>query len=334
MNAKKSPKLYDEKPVAWAKVNPETLRLESELQYIKKGDPGPQGWYQLDNSVALMIINETKPAEAFALIKDKIVEVPLDVDLRFLSHVSPDEWPEITLIDHKWTKVPWIPLDYPRIEPDNWDLFWELWNSKNAEVGRPGTTGQNYWTGLCIWLHPRIKPEQFNYSNTVVDDWSAHFPKMFDDIRNCVPWIEIEKIVLWSNVNQVFPHFDPDRLIYPFPDSLRVMLWDTNETPTFYMTKWPERSEFNHPMATERTGGRGYGIRPHLRSMDKRMYVNLPPDTNTFLVNNGAFIHGADLAKPKIIMAIKGDINIVKLLKHLEASYNKYKEYIPDASKF
>jgi hypothetical protein len=68
--------------------------------------------------------------------------------------------------------------------------------------------------------------------------------------------------------------------------------------------------------------------------MDKRMYVNLPPDTNTFLFNNGAFIHGADLAKPKIIMAIKGDIDTTKLLRYLESSYNKYKDYIPNASNF
>jgi len=47
------------------------------------------------------------------------------------------------------------------------------------------------------------------------------------------------------------------------------------------------------------------------------------------LFNNGAFIHGADLAKPKIIMAIKGDLDTTKLLRHLEASYEKYKDIIP-----
>jgi hypothetical protein len=96
------------------------------------------------------------------------------------------------------------------------------------------------------------------------------------------------------------------------------------------MTKWPERSgEFNPPIVTQRKGGRGYGIKPLSQPADKRMYVDLPADTNTFLFNNGAFIHGADLAKPKIIMAIKGDLDITKLLAHLEASYEKYKDIIP-----
>lgn len=335
MNERK-PRLYETKPVVWAKVDSESLRLTGDIEYLNKDAVGPGlEWFKLDDSVAMMVVNNTKSANCFALVKDRIIEVPVDIDLRFLSHISPEVWPEIAAIDHKWTAVPWIPVDYPRIEPDNWDLFWKLWNEKHAVIGRPDIAGQNYWEGLCIWLHPMIKPDQFNYSGTVVDDWSTHFPKMFADINACVPWLNIEKIVLWSNVNEVHGHFDPDRLIYPFPDSLRIMLWDTNEQPTFYMTKWPDRTpEFNPPLVTQRKGARGYGIKPHSRPIDKRMYVNLPPDTNTFLFNNGAFIHGADLAKPKIIMAIKGDLDITKLLRHLESSYNKYKDYIPNANNF
>lgn len=335
MDSKNTPKLYEAKPIVWAKVDSETLRLTGELQYLNKDAVAGTGWFKLDNSIAIMLSNKSKSFNAFALIKDKIVEVPENIDLNFLSHISPEVWPEIASIDHKWTAVPWVPVDYPKIEPDDWDLFWKLWEEKHAVVGRPDIAGQNYWEGLCIWLHPAIKPDQFNYSGTVVDDWSLHFPKMFADINACVPWLNIEKIVLWSNVNEVHGHFDPDKVIYPWPDSLRIMLWDTNDSPTFYMTKWPDRTPgFNPPLVTQRKGARGYGIKPHIRPVDKRMYVNLPPDTNTFLFNNGAFIHGADLAKPKIIMAIKGDLDIFKLLKHLESSYEKYKEYIPDATKF
>jgi hypothetical protein len=57
--------------------------------------------------------------------------------------------------------------------------------------------------------------------------------------------------------------------------------------------------------------------------------VDLPADTNTFVFNNGAFLHGADLAKPKIIMAIKGRPRVHEWLAALERSYSKYKDRIP-----
>jgi hypothetical protein len=321
--------------ITWVEANPNTLRLTGNYQRLASGTLPEQGTDNLvaiqDPAVALMLLNGTKHWNLFAKLGTRIAEVPEDLDLAFLSHISPKAWPEITTIDHKWTSVPWLPLDIPRIEPDDWDLFWKLWHEKNDDITRGKPKESQYWKGLCCWLNPAIDHTKFNYSNTVVDDWSMHFPKMFEQIRNCLPFYSIEKIVLWSNINEVNPHFDPDAVIYPFPDSLRIMLWDTNEEGTFYMNKWPERSEeFNPPPVTVRSGGTGYGIKSNRVPEEKRMYVNLPPDSNTFVFNNGAFLHGARLAKPKIIMAIKGRPDIYKWLKALESSYNKYKDYIPN----
>lgn len=328
---------FNQRKSMWAEVNPNTLRLTGKTQLIPVNADNTANyadWTILDPSVAVMLSNGTKRFEEYAFINGRILEVPPELDLAFLTHISPAAWPEITTIDHKWTSVPWIPLDIPRIEPDDWDLFWRLWNEKNADITRANPQESQYWKGLCCWLNPAIDHTKFNYSNTVIDDWSMHFPRMFEQIRNCLPFISLEKIVLWSNVNTVNPHFDPDAVIYPWPDSLRIMLWDTNEAPTFYMNKWPERTEeFNPPPVTVRTGGKGYGIKSDRVPEDKRMYVGLPKDTNTFVFNNGAFLHGANLAKPKIIMAVKGRPNIYKWLKALEASYEKYKDFIPNATK-
>jgi hypothetical protein len=328
------PKPHIPKVTLWAKVNKESLRLTGEHKFVKQQETSnlDNDWVQLDRSVAVMLTNNTKPWNLFAKLGAQVIEVPEDIDLNFLTHVSPDAWPEILTIDHKWTGISWTPLDVPKIEPDNWDLFWELWNAKHKVVGRPDIEGQNYWEGLCIWLHPNIDPNTFNYSGTAIDDWSKHFPKMFEQIKNSMPFTYIEKIVLWKNVKEVHAHFDPDKVVYPFPDSLRVMLWDTNTEPTFYMTKWPARSEtYNPTPVTERKGSRGYGIKPLVPPLEQRRYVKLPEDTNTFLFNNGAFIHGADFAQPKIIMAIKGNPDIYKWLKSLESSYNKYKDIIYNA---
>jgi len=316
--------------VLWAEINPNTLRLTGKTQLVPAHTENNPNWVTLDQSIAVMLSNGTKSFEDYALINGRIVEVPPELDLAFLTHISPQAWPELAAIDHTWTNVPWLPLDIPRIEPDDWDLFWKLWNEKNADITRANPQESQYWKGLCCWLNPSIDHTKFNYSNTVVDDWSQHFPKMFEQIKTCLPFFSLEKIVLWSNINTVNPHFDPDAVIYPWPDSLRIMLWDTNERPTFYMNKWPKRSEdFDPPPVTVRTGGKGYGIKSDRVSQDKRMYVDLPADTNTFVFNNGAFLHGADLARPKIIMAVKGRPNIYKWLKALESSYKKYKDIIP-----
>jgi hypothetical protein len=318
--------------VTWAEASSKTLRLTGAYQQLASGEKPVQGtdnWVAIPNiSTSLMLLNETKSWNHYAKIGSRLVEVPEDIDLEFLTHISPTAWPEITAIDHKWTSIPWLPLNVPKIEPDDWDLFWRLWNEKNADITR-GINETQFWKGLCCWLNPLIDHTKFNYSNTVVDDWSAHFPKMFEQIHNCLPFYSIEKIVLWSNINEVNPHFDPDAVIYPFPDSLRIMLWDTNTEPTFYINKWPERTtDFNPAPITVRTGG-NYGIKTERVPEDKRMYVNLPADTNTFVFNNGAFLHGAKLAKPKIIMAVKGRPDIYKWLKALESSYTKYKDIIP-----
>ena len=322
--------LTNQKRVLWAEVDKESLRLTGKTQSLLISQPIlTSDWVLLNQSIAVMLMNGTKPWQHFACVDGHVVEVGPDIDLNFLTHISPTAWPEITTIDHTWTTIPWVPLDIPKIEPDDWDLFWKLWNEKNADITRSNTKETQYWKGLCCWLNPVIDHTKFNYSNTVVEDWSMHFPKMFAQIRACLPFTFVEKIVLWSNINTVNPHFDPDAVIYPFPDSLRIMLWDTNDKPTFYMNKWPERTEDYNPMpVTIRTNG-GYGIKSDMVPQDKRMYVDIPADTNTFVFNNGAFLHGADLAKPKIIMAVKGRPNIYKWLKALEASYAKYKDIIP-----
>jgi len=323
--------------ILWAEADRKTLRLTGKTQFalpnalppgdVNDGDT--EYWVALDPALGFTLMNGSQPWGNYAKIGPRVMQVDADLDLGFLTHISPQAWPEIaSTLDPKWTSVPYIPLDIPRIEPDDWDLFWKLWDEKNADITR-GLNETQYWKGLCCWLNPAINTTMFNYSNTVVDDWSMHFPKMFEQIRNCLPFHSIEKIVLWANINEVAPHFDPDAVIYPWPDSLRIMLWDTNEQATFWMSRWPKRTaEFNPASITTRNKG-AYGVKAERITQQQKMYVELPKDTNTFVFNNGAFLHGADLAKPKIIMAIKGRPKVYDWIKAIEPSYQKYKDFIP-----
>ena len=313
----------------WAEFNPNTMRFTGQWQLLPPGrsPANTATWCLIDPQDAISLLNGTRSWKRMAKVANRVIEIDPEVDLRFLSHISPQAWPEIRLVDAKWTRIPYVPLDVPKIKPDDWNLFWDLWKAKNADITR-GLDETQYWKGLCCWLNPEIDHTKFNYSNTVVDDWSHHFPKMFDAIRSCLPFYSIEKIVLWSNINEVDPHIDPDAVIYPWPDSLRIMIWDTNDGPTFWMSKWPDRGEdFNPPIINVRTKA-SYAIKPECIPREQRTYVNLPADTNTFVFNNGAFLHGADLAKPKIIMAIKGRPKVYEWLGALERSYEKYKHQI------
>lgn len=242
-----------------------------------------------------------------------------DNSLDFLNYVSDSAWPTLRHVSPTWTNRSWLRVKDTIIEPDDWDLFWKLWEQDQAEISGRTPDEKPMWKGLLIYKDPSIDTSKFNYNNTVIRDWSQYFPKMFERIRTLLPWAFLEKIVLWQNVNEIPPHFDPDAVIYPWPDSLRIMLWDTNEEDTFYMARWPERTEeYNPPLITERRGA-AYGCKSDRIPRDKREYIKLKGTTsNTFLFNNGAYLHGADMAKPKIIMAVKGRPQVTEWLNTLE----------------
>lgn len=328
--------LYD-KIVHWAEYDRATSRLTGNYRIATNSLPMDKSqWVQLTIIDAMNLITGGKKWKNMLKIADRVLEMPADVDVRFLNYISAETWPTLNLIHRQWTNVPYVPLDVPKIEPDDWDLFWKLWNERSSDISRDNVDEPQFWKGLICWVNPKSDPKNYVYSNTVIDDWSMHFPKMFRAIHDSMPFHYIEKIVLWSNVNEVTPHFDPDHEIYPFPDSLRIMLHDTNERSTFWMSKWPQRSDrFKIPIITKRNEpGAIYGVRPNLIKPADRIYVNIPKDTNSFVFNNGAFLHGADLAKPKIIMAVRGRPKIYDWLNKLELGYSKYKDnlnyVIPD----
>lgn len=308
----------------WGEYDSYTLRFNGRTVF-QQVPPEIGTWHKLRMNSIMDFISGDIPWKHLARINlgDPVIIDP-SIDLRFLSHVPSQIWKGSNFISSKWTKVPYIPVDVPKIEPDNWDLFWELWDQHRDRIKRD-INEPDYWQGVMIYLHPTIDPSNFNFNTTPISDWTKHFPKMFKAIKEAVPFTFIEKIVLWQNVREVDPHFDPDAFVYPWPDSLRVMLHDTNKKPTFYMTKWPTRSvNFNPPPTFEKKHGL-FGVKSRDVLKENRLYIDLPKETNTFLLNNGAFLHGADFGSEKIIMAIKGKPNVMKWLKNLDSSYEKYK---------
>jgi hypothetical protein len=222
-------------------------------------------------------------------------------DTRFLKRYRDDlgetAFPEMMDTDPILTNIPWMSIPNTIVEPDDWDLLWDRWNANKGPFTKA-------WDGLCIWNKP--SPDCDIIQSVAADDWSKLFPKMFDHIRSLMPFSVIDSIVLRSNVTRVPPHIDLMAKYYPWPNSLKVMLWDTNDKPTFYCLPWPEET-YNQPAIPTRNHcqpGQNL-LLGNIPGKDK-IYVDLPPDSNTFVVSNGEYLHGADMAKPKLMLLVQG----------------------------
>jgi len=220
---------------------------------------------------------------------------------RFTNGIIPPICPEILEIDSILTNIPYIVLPISKIEPDDWNLFWDLWNKEKSIMGKSAV-----WESVGIWSSKEYGQDaihkDFPYG---INDWSDYFPNMFERIRSAMPFNRIDNIRLSMNIKDVPPHLDPYPTMYPWPNSLRVMLWDTNEMPTFYMLPWTKESFFQPPITKIDVIPHQTYILEHIPQEDK-IYVNLPKDSNTFVMSNGEFLHGADLVKPKIILIVQG----------------------------
>jgi len=238
------------------------------------------------------------------------------MDLTFLKRFSYNVNPEIFDVDDKLTNIPWITIPDTIISPDNWDLFWELWNKDKSPMAPAGKEDSAIWDSLCIWKSPELSNIMHSSYPAKIVDWYPYFPNMIDQLRTIMPFSHIEKITLSSNKKAVVPHIDPAATFYPWPNSLRVMIYDTNTRPTFYLKKWSSLSLNREPITSVNPDLRQtYEIEPV--PYNEKMYVDLPETSNTFLFNNGEFLHGADLVDNKIILLVWGIPDILKWKSYL-----------------
>lgn len=240
---------------------------------------------------------------------------------------------DILKIDEDLTNICWLPITDTFIEPDNWNDFWNLWNNQKTVTNPEGFVDIE-WESLCIWKSPLLTNEQIQkiYPQKIVD-WSAYFPKMIEKLKTVMPFKEVWKITLASNTKRIPLHVDItfDRkyeILLPWPNSVRTILYDTNEKPTFYLSRWSEeclkRGKIKDPKNLNEWG--------HLDEplFNEKCYVQLPKKTNTFVYSNGEFMHGADFAgKSKILVLVWGrpDEDLwKKKLKHIRNQLTNYEE--------
>lgn len=224
---------------------------------------------------------------------------------------------DILDIDDGLTDICWLPISNSIIEPDNWQLFWQLWTEQKTSMSPDGEDSA-IWESLCIWKSPTLPESDIIHSQypQKVVDWSELFPKMFQQVFTVMPFSEIWKITLATNIKRVPAHVDRPQfsdeaktsqfeILSPWPNSVRVLLHDTNTQPTFYLTPWPqkllERGKIQDPRIISEWG---FANDPR---QNEKCYVQLPDNTNTFVFSNGAYLHGADyFGKSKLLLLIWG----------------------------
>lgn len=195
--------------------------------------------------------------------------------------------------------IVFTPLALPKLEPDNWETFWNIWNS-NADYATKTYVhshsdikkGDNsLWRGLDIYERKPWAP------NTA---WKCPYYDMSNDLPNFM------SSILSLNIN-----------IYRV--KLLESLKDINSHSDDEKDKWHIRCFLHYPSPKSQW----YITRPR---QSERTYIDMPTDTNWFAYNDKYSWHGTDYNPefPKIIMQLYFYDPITDLV---QAGIDKYKEY-------
>lgn len=206
----------------------------------------------------------------------------------------------------KYQHIPFVYLDVPKIVPD--DNFVEMWMENKQVVKRQhasdafpyspeeaaklklerGDAWQNEWDEkdanfYGISLIPTTEDLKSQRWSQFIIDGYKNFPKLMDQIHTYFPVSKIKQMHCWSNQRQLGLHRDGFDQIPGVPTSLRVMLYDNNPGPTFWMQQIPEDKQ-----------GWGYEKITRDDSIIKTLDLSKTPDTNSFCFNNYNFVHAAE----------------------------------------
>lgn len=204
----------------------------------------------------------------------------------------------------KYQHIPFVYLDVPKIVPD--DNFVERWLEQQHVVKRQqaseafpytpeeaaelkkklGENWQNEWDpNEANFKGISLIPGEYDnqrWSQFVVDG-KKNFPLLMQQIYDYFPIRRIKQIHCWSNQRQLGLHRDGFDQIPGVPTSLRVMLYDNNPGPTFWM----------QPIPLEKQGW-GYEKIERDERLIKVLDLSKTPNTNSFSFNNYNFVHAAD----------------------------------------
>lgn len=173
------------------------------------------------------------------------------------------------------------PLDIPKIEPDDWNLFWDIWNKHSAPLKKQWVNNGSeldkkdapvVWTGLDLydkwpagtsWRAPLFKAEKL-------------FPKMFKIIFD-LNLQKLYRVRVISSIEAINAHSDDSADWW----SIRAFLHNPSPKQQWYFTKPFDR----------------FGT---------RTYLKMSEETNWFAYHDSAVWHGTDYDPkyPKLLLQL------------------------------
>lgn len=197
--------------------------------------------------------------------------------------------------------IVYSPLDLPKIEPDDWNIFWDIWNQHSDNLVKVISNGthsdssvgrSDVWQGLDIYKNTKIP----NVWDAPFYDIKEKLPKLYNTITS-LPISNIRQVRLVSSKMKVDPHSDDVKDIWV-------------ARAYFHYTASSEQWFFTRP-------GDFYG---------ERTYITRPSETNWFTYNDKYCWHATDYDPmyPKILLQIFASSLPIDLVNR---SIEKYKDY-------
>lgn len=190
----------------------------------------------------------------------------------------------------------YTPLDIPRIEPNDWEEWWDVWHN-NAQFINKSTTNHNSTTrdilrGFDIYntgntrlysLYDAVMAPKCNVVDNLLEQIFEHVPIVPKLVR------------VMENTSSIGAHSD-----YSTPhDEFRGVLWNTYDDPIWELT-------YN----------------------DEVRKITLPNTTNSFYYKDCPLKHSAiyDSTKTKGLLLVYGPLKSIHGTL-IQESANKYKDY-------
>ena len=198
----------------------------------------------------------------------------------------------------------YTPIQLPKIEPDNWDIFWKIWNEEADfvhktthphEKSRLTLNDKTCWRGMEIYDPTATKS---NRSIELVSiDIRDRLPKMYESIQTLKTFFKSLSLIFIESQYSIGSHTDKN------------------------IDKWMLRSFFYYPSPEPQW----YFTRPD-DNKGERTYITLPQDTTWFAFNDSKAWHGTDYDEkyPKILIKAYGSLRDDVLKDNLK----RYEDYV------
>lgn len=192
------------------------------------------------------------------------------------------------------------PVDLPKIEPDNWDIFWDIWNKhskplvkvkKNTEISIADIGTNDIWTGIDI----------------------------YNKYNNLMPYI-----APYVDIEHLLPNMY--KLILTIPDVYRVRLLQSQTSIASHTDNDKDRWNIRAFLHGDKAQDQWYFTKPY-DSNGQRTYIKMPLDTNWFMYNDKHCWHGTDYDPSNKKILLQAFCLDPKLTNLIDTSTQKYKEY-------